>query len=173
MTENGRIRLTKDDLDDLSYKGDCYVASNVVECSFRQSNMTIFQLCDKVERIIRKKTRTEYAEWEDEPVALSGELRRDYKVSGQITTRQFVRSLSLLFANANAAEADESEAGRRPSKKARLANVGEVSVGYAKTNISGSRGSFSRMMKIYRFYSASNEQIEICLESRSNFRYFH
>ena len=86
-----------------------------------------------------------------------------------ITSRQFVRSIFLVFARAKGktnASGDESAV-----KKARSAPVEEVTVGMAKSNISVKNGGHSRMKKIIRFYSAANEKMEICLESRSSYSY--
>ena len=170
LSDKGRAVLTDMDPDDFSYKCDDYSGpSNMVECSFKRQEMNLFELCRKVAKSIDKKTDAYGCLDEGELPNLNGHLKSDYGVSMVITSRQFVRSIFLVFARAKGktnASGDESAV-----KKARSAPVEEVTVGMAKSNISVKNGGHSRMKKIIRFYSAANEQMEICLESRSSYSY--
>ena len=56
-------------------------------------------------------------------------------------------------------------------KKARIAPSRKVTIGMAESNVQVKNGHCSRLKKIMRFYSANNEPMEICFESRSSDRY--
>ena len=147
LADEGRVSLTGE------YR------SNVVECSFEKKKLTVFQLC----RIARKVIRSNSGR------ALNWNLKRDYGVSDAISTRQFVRSIFLVFARAASKTLpDEDESAM---KKARIAPSREVTIGTAESTIGVEKGQYSRMKKIIRFYSADNEPMEICFESRSSYRY--
>ena len=59
--------------------------------------------------------------------------------------------------------------GEEVSTKKACKPFGEVAVGKAKSHISVEKGAYSRMKKVFRFYSANHEPIEICVESKSSY----
>ena len=145
--------------------------SNVVRCSFKEDEMTLFQLSELAFKVIDYNTGGEYGYEEmGRRALLNWNLKRDYGVSKSITSRQFVRSIFLIFAraavNEKALDKDESA-----MKKARIAPSQKVTIGTAESTVEVKKGHYSRMKKIMRFYSANNEPMEICFESRSSDRY--
>ena len=173
LASKGRVQLTKEDPNDLSYKGDYYHPSNVVQCSFEQKSMTLFEVCNEVDKNIHEHVDGYgYHEGDGESPRLNGYLKRDYKVSRNITSRQFVRTIFLSFVNATDAVVNDDSELESKAKKARPAPIDDVTIAMAKSNITGVKTDhYSRMKKIYRFYTASREQVEICLESKSSSQY--
>ena len=171
--KEGRVRLTEESPYESWQRENCdyWKPSNVVECSFKEDEMTPFQLCKLAFEVIDIKTGGEYMyEETGRRARLDWNLKRDYGVSKAITSRQFVRSIFLVFARAVASEkaVDKDESA---TKKARIAPSRKVTIGMAESNVQVKKGHYSRMKKIMRFYSANNEPMEICFESRSSDRY--
>lgn len=167
----GRVRLTEESPDDIWERCDYWEPSNVVECSFKEDEMTLFELCHIAGKVIDSKTGGRY-EYEEtgRRGRLNRHLKRDYGVSKSISSRQFVRSIFLIFVRAatkTALDQDKSSA----VKKARIAPSRKVTIGMAKSTVEVKGGSYSRMKKIMRFHSADNEPVEICFESRSSYVY--
>jgi len=170
LAEKGRVWLTEHDPDDLSYKGDCWSPSNLVECSFKREEMSLSELCHQVAVLIDDKIAPDRHEMEIDEVPLHPYLKRDYGVRGEISSRRFVKSIFLGIAKLGCAKLDRNSAEGSPQKKVRQAHNDEVIVGMVETHINGVKDDrHNRFRKIYRFYSASNEPMEICLESRSSF----
>ncbi len=170
LTDKGRVQLTKTSPDELrrAERDDYWKPSNVVKCSFEEDEMNLFDLCRKVGKAIDSNTGGYMYEEEGEQPPLNWHLKRDYGVSKRISSRQFVRSIFLIFARAenNITINEEDESAE---KKARVSPSQKVTIGMAETNIATKIGSYSRMKKIIRFKSAANEPLEICLESRSSY----
>ena len=166
----GRVQLTKTSSDELRWaeRDDYWKPSNVVRCSFEEDEMNLFDLCHKVGEVIDTHTGGYMYEEEGEQPPLNRHLKRDYGVSESISSRQFVRSIFLIFARAenNITMNEEDESAE---KKARVTPSQKVTIGMAETNIATKIGNYSRMKKIIRFKSAANEPLEICLESRSSY----
>jgi hypothetical protein len=165
LTDAGRAQLTET-------SSSRKRPSNVVKCSFEKKKMNLFVLCRKVGKAIDSNTDGyRMYEEEGEQVPLNRHLKRDYGVSKSISSRQFVRSIFLIFARAeNKITISEEEEDESAEKKARVTPSQKVTIGMAKTNIVAAKiGHYSRMKKIIRFYSAANEPLEICLESRSSY----
>ena len=95
--------------------------------------MSLWSLCDEVKRDIHKKVEYADAEWG----AFGGgsipcHFQGFYGVSKGIPSKQFIRSLFLVFreiASAERVDDDEDAA----NKRARLSPIDEVSVGKAKS----------------------------------------
>jgi hypothetical protein len=170
LTERGRVQLTKTSPDDLRWaeRDDYWKPSNVVKCSFEEDEMNLFELCRNIGKAIDSNTGGYMYEEEGEQPPLNWHLKRDYGVSKRISSRQFVRSIFLIFARAenNITISEEDESAE---KKARVTPSQKVTIGMAETNIATKIGSYSRMKKIIRFKSAASEPLEICLESRSSY----
>jgi hypothetical protein len=170
LAEVGQVQLTETSPDELCWaeRDDYWKPSNVVKCSFEEDEMNLFELCRNIGKAINSHSDEYEYEEEGERVPLNWHLKRDYGVSKRISSRQFVRSIFLIFARAEnkitISEEDESA-----EKKARVTPSQKVTIGMAKTNIATKIGSYSRMKKIIRFKSAANEPLEICLESRSSY----
>jgi len=62
-------------------------------------------------------------------------------------------------------------AGESAKKKARSTPSAKVTVGKAMSKITVENGHYSRSKQIYRFFSADNVPMEICIESRSSSDY--
>ena len=103
------------------------------------------------------------------PSPLYSQLKKDYGVSKSITSRQFVRSIFLVLARAKMRPL--ANAGESAEKKARSTPSAKVTVGKAKSNVTVENGHYYRSKQIYRFFSADNEPMEICIESRRSSDY--
>ena len=134
--------------------------------------MSLWSLCDGVKRDIHN--HVEYAGdfWDEygSGGSIPSYFQEDYGVSKGIPSKQFLRSLFLVFGKTDSARRLGAETA---NKRARLGPFDEVSVGTAKSQIRGVDGSscYVRSMTIYRFYSAAHEPIEICMEYYSGFTY--
>jgi len=99
-------------------------------------------------------------------VSLHSLLKKVYGVSKSITSRQFVRSIFLVLAQAKLKSlANEGESAE---KKTRNTPSAKVTVGKAKSSMAAERGHYSRSKQIYRFFSGDNTPMEICVESRNS-----
>ena len=125
--------------------------TNEVKCSFEEGKTNLFTLCRKVDNAVN--------------VSLSHHLKRDYGVSESIGSRQFLRSIFLIFARA---ESKITNTKKKKRKAPRKAPSQKVTIGMAESRIRAAEEGrfFFRMKKIIRFYSAANEPLEICIESR-------
>lgn len=171
LTDKGRVQLTETSSDELRWaeRDDYWKPSNVVKCSFEEDEMNLFDLCRNVGKAIDSNTGGYMYEEEGEQPPLNWHLKRDYGVSKRISSRQFVRSIFLIFARAEN-KITMNEEDESAEKKARVTPSQKVTIGMAKTNIDAAKiGHYSRMKKIIRFKSAANEPLEICLESRSSY----
>lgn len=173
LTDKGNVRLTDDDPNYLSYERYYSEPSHVVECSFKEQEMTLFELCRNVvedidSNIYGGKMYDDETE-EGELVPLNEHLQRSYGVSKRISSRQFMRSLFLIIAQE---EKKRKLEDRSAAKKARIVTPSQqVTIGMAKSEIAIQRGRYSRMKKIIRFYLADDDPKEICLESRRGCRW--
>ena len=151
-------------------RSDDWERPNELECSFKEDEKTLFELCSLAGEEIDSNTGGQVYEEEGEQVPLNGHLKRDYGVSKSITSRQFVRSIFLVFARAATSETalDQDESAM---KKARIAPSRKVTIGMAKSTVEVKKGQYSRMKKIMRFFSAANEPMEMCFESRGSYIY--
>lgn len=161
LSEKGRILLVMPD--DMDWKGD-YYEPYCIECSFKREEMSVFEVCSKVGEIINDRLGRELL-FVGEECMLNPHLKRDYGVSGDITSSQFVRSIFLVFTKAKGV-------GEEVSTKKACKPFSEVAVGKAKSHISVEKGAYSRMKKVFRFYSAKQEPIEICIESKSSYEMY-
>ena len=69
-------------------KGDYYEPYGI-ECSFKREEMSVFEVCSKVDEIINDRLGRELI-FVGEECMLNPHLKRDYGVSGDITSSQFV-----------------------------------------------------------------------------------
>ncbi|KAL9185094.1 hypothetical protein ACHAXT_002871 [Thalassiosira profunda] len=133
-------------------KGSCPTAFEPPKLGafYEEKDLGIYQLCNEVEEILREGTRYR---------SLENDVHRAVK------SKQLVRSLFLMLDNAEAeVRSDEGEA----LKRLRSTRNDKVRVGSVKTQIAGPDNvTHLKMKKIYRFYSAANEEIEICIEKRA------
>lgn len=137
------------------------------ECSFKQVEVaSLYRLGATIAANIHKRMKQQQG-YNGSQHTLNRNLKVDYGVVGNITSRQFVRSIFLIFARAKEASMDTGEEGN-VSKKPRTTSIKEVTVGMAKTRVSVENGNISREKKIFRFYSSANEQMEICFEDKSS-----
>ena len=154
LSKTGRLWLTKTDPDEY-YNDYSYESSNEISCSFQRKEMNLFQLCGIIEEIVANKC-DRYRCMEGDPVMLGYYLRREYRVLKDMPSKQFLRSIFLVLGKTLAAAA--------------MTETGKVSIGRAKSNISGSSGSqFSRMKAIYHFSAAQLGELEICLDEHSSY----
>ena len=123
--------------------------------------MNRFDICDKIERDMHEKMDYDGL-MEGESFSLGGPFG--------VTLKHFLRSIFILFARENDGNANGSEVA---AKKARKSSIEEVTIGMAKSNIIIHVGvnNYCRMKKIYRFYTAAHEPVEICLDYRRSFDY--
>ena len=149
---------------------DDYYVPDRAECSFKREEMNVFEVCIKVGEIINERLSHDLL-FEGQECMLDRYLKRDYGVSGDITSSRFVRSMFLVFAKASTCTSVNNEEEEVPTKKARKASINEVTVGMAKAYISVEGGTYSRMKKVFRFYSAAREPIEILIESKISCEY--
>ena len=172
LADKGWLHLTElSPRDSLAFeRSDYWERPNEVKCSFTEDEMTLFELCKLAFEVIDSNTGGQEYEEEDEQTPLNRYLKRDYGVSEAISSRRFVRSIFLVFARAATSETalDKDESA---IKKARIAPSRKVTIGMAKSSVQVKKGQYSRMKKIMRFYSADNEPMEICFESRGSFIY--
>lgn len=134
------------------------------KCSFKREEMSIYQLCEKVKDIIHSSVQYvddggEWGEYYD--FGIPSHFQRFYGVSKSISSKQFIRSLFLVFTKA--AKAAES-LGENATKRARMQRNEEVTIGAADATTKLCHAYYSRTMTIFRFYSATHEPMEICLE---------
>ncbi|KAK1743957.1 hypothetical protein QTG54_005554 [Skeletonema marinoi] len=167
LSEKGKVYLTDVDPDDLSWKGDYYSRSNGVECSFEEYEINHFELCRMVEKGFG--SNMDQSMCDGGLVSLHRQLKKDYGVTKSITSRHFVRSIFLVLARAKLKPL--ANVGESAEKKARSTPSSKVTFGKAKSNLAVENGHYSRSKQIYRFFSADNEPMEICLESRSSYTY--
>lgn len=133
--------------------------SNQIKCSFECKEMNRFVICDKIERDMHEKMDYDGL-MEGESFSLGGPFG--------VTLKHFLRSIFILFARKNDGNANGSEVA---AKKARKSSIEEVTIGMAKSNIVFTSNRYLRMRKIYRFYTAAHEPVEICLDYRRSFDY--
>eukprot|EP00984_Skeletonema_dohrnii_P027794 scaffold17464_cov80-Skeletonema_dohrnii-CCMP3373.AAC.2 len=169
LLEKGQVYLTEEDPDDFSWRSDYYSRSNGVECSFQEYEMNHFELCRMVEQGFGSNMNQSEVDPEGGLglVSLHSQLKKVYGVSKNITSRQFVRSIFLAIARAKLKPlANEGESAE---KRARNTPSAKVTVGKAKSNLTVENGHYSRSKQIYRFFSADNVPMEICVEARCSF----
>ena len=70
------------------------------------------------------------------------------------TSKQFLRSLFLVFAKAGAGEAVE-DGGENTTKRARLQRDETVKIGMAEATTNLNEAYYHRCISIFRFYSAA------------------
>ena len=92
-------------------------------------------------------------------------FQRFYGVSKAITSKQFLRSLFLVFTKAEALEDGEENT----TKRARLHRDETVKIGMAEATTKLNEEYYHRCMSIFRFYSAAREPMEVCLEYYGGF----
>ena len=127
-----------------------------VKIRFQKGEKSIFKICDAVSRAIRSEVQYRL---------MPDSFRRFYGISGQMTSRRFLRSIFLVFCNSANSAIDTEE--DRLSKRRCLP---EPSIGFAKSVVDGSNSDrYCRSKTLYRFYTSSHEPIEIRLESRHMF----
>ena len=149
LAESGRLQLSE--------RNESYSA----ECSFQSKNMSAFQLCNKVNVVARKEIHRR--------AIVHQQLKRDYGVSGEISSRRFIRSIFIVLSGARATRC--GDACEIVPKKPRVASK-EVSIGMAKAKIAVEENAWrSRTKEIFRFYSAAYGEMEICIESKSSYNY--
>ena len=119
-----------------------------MECSIQEEEMTLFQLCRIAGNVI--------------PSELHRHLKRDYGVSTDISTRQLVRSIFLVFARAESKKAHDKD--ESAMKKARISR--KVTIEKAKSHIHVKDCTYYRSKRTIRFHLADNEPMEICFDSR-------
>ena len=143
---------------------------NEIKCSFEQKSLTIFELCHEVMTAVHKKV--DYYEDSDLDMDyIPGHFQKYYGVSESITSTRFIRSLFLVFAKAAKATDNNKEVSGSVSKRARLGDFKEVTVGMASANMPGGEKGhsyYSRMLTIYRFDNSVGEPMEIWFEKKSS-----
>ena len=124
-----------------------------VKIRFQKGEKSIFEICDSVVRAIDSQVSYQL---------MPDSFRRFYGISGEMTSRRFLRSIFLVFCNSACAAIDTEE--DRLTKRPRLS---EPSIGFAKSVVdSGNSDRYYRSKALFRFYTSSHEPIEIRLESR-------
>jgi len=123
------------------------------ECFFKQEVMSIYQICDKFicNKRMPKGPKSDHS-------------RQLYGVSTErLYTKRFIRSLFLALANVSDIKAKTS-GEEQPNKRARIARNEEIKMGMAEATSRLDQSDYSRSLTIFRFYSANNDQKEICIE---------
>eukprot|EP00985_Skeletonema_marinoi_P030821 scaffold34053_cov73-Skeletonema_marinoi.AAC.2 len=161
LSEKGKVYLT----------GEDPPRSNPVQCSFQEYERNHFKLCRMVEKGFGSNMRKYDLDGDLAPRPLHSQLKKDYGVSKSITSRHFVRSIFLVLARAKMRPLANAVAGESAEKKARSTPSAKVTVGKAVSKITVENGHYSRSKQIYRFFSADNVPMEICIESRSSSDY--
>ena len=148
------------------------------KCSFNQEEMSIYQLCDKIKAIIHSKVEYAFDGGSEEDgwgepwdSGIPAHFQRFYGVSKAITSKQFLRSLFLVFTKARAGEAAEAleDGEENTTKRARLQRDETVKIGMAEATTKLNEAYYHRSMSIFRFYSAAREPMEVCLEYYGGF----
>ncbi|KAL7534627.1 hypothetical protein ACHAWF_004894 [Thalassiosira exigua] len=135
------------------YEDDCCGCHNCeCRCSFDQEQMSIYQVCEKIVHIVQSKVSYAHEEYA---------VQRYYGVSRGIPSRQFIRSLFLVFTKPPLAKEDAEQIVH---KKPRQVRNDEVSIGMATALTRLHDDHYSRMLTTFRFYSAAHERIEISME---------
>ena len=159
LAKTGTLTLTRPDEWEMEH--ECY-HSDGAESSFELKSMSLYKLCGEVNNTIKGKLGPR--------VLLNRSLKRYYGVGGNIRSKRFVRSIFLVFTKAKAFVDSSGCENEGATKKARAASIDEVTIGMAKACVTLDTGGYSRMKKIFRFYSAAGEPIEIDIESKTSYR---
>jgi hypothetical protein len=132
---------------------------NSVYCFYCEEEMTMFELFRQISREINYGTDPHgYAE------CLHDDLKRDYGVSSHMFCGGFVRSILLPFATAMNNK-DHTLQGPREKKVRISPSTTNAMISEARSSMNIENGLISRKVRIYRFFSADNEPIEIRLDS--------
>ena len=174
LRDEGVVHLTEGHPDDRPF--GTVIESNKIECKFEEEEMNLFDLCRRVEDEVLSRMN-DRDEWNDMPMGVSWNLRKDYGVlpnstsfyPGYVTQKQFLRSIFLLFTRASGEVTADEDGSKK--KKARSAPSQKVTIAMAQATYTVENGNhhqnglYSRRKKIIRFCSADSEQFEVCFES--------
>ena len=168
LTEKGNVCLdqnfsdavTSDQMENCQfYQGEIV---NSVYCFYREEEMTLFELFDRIAWAIDYETDP-YACGLDSVVR---ELKSAYGVSSNMQRCGFGRSILLPFATAtNKDHTLEAKGHNHNEKKI------QVTISEACSSINIDDGLIFRKICIYRFLSADNEPIEVRLDSSCCFHH--